>query len=120
MTDSAADRGLRPARMPMCSMIMLSCGGDSWFAQVEDISASGARVRRPRSWRSEVGDLLVADMLVGDDFDLHFEARVARLTAEYIGLAFARIPADKEIPLWNLLGGYADRLESFEVDSADA
>jgi len=26
----------------------------------------------------------------------------------------ARIPAEKEVPLWNLLGGYADKLEPFD------
>jgi hypothetical protein len=52
-------------------------------------------------------------MMIGADLNIHLEATVARVTDGHIGFAYTRIPADKEVPLWNLLGGYADRLEHF-------
>jgi hypothetical protein len=54
-------------------------------------------------------------MMIGADLNIHVEAIVARVTDAHIGFAYTRIPADKEVPLWNLLGGYADRLEYFRV-----
>ena len=55
------------------------------------------------------------DMIIGEDLNIHVEATVARIINGHIGFAYARIPPEKEIPLWNLLGGYADRLEQFEA-----
>ena len=43
--------------------------------------------------------------------NIHVEARVARVNDDEVGFVFSQIPADKETPLWNLLGGYADSLE---------
>ncbi|HET6545550.1 MAG TPA: PilZ domain-containing protein [Rhodanobacteraceae bacterium] len=102
--------------MPLSSTVLISRGGDSWTADVEDISATGALVARPRDWNGAVGELFVLDILIGAHFDLHLEATVRRLTAEHIGFAYARIPEDKEVPLWSLLGSYADRLEPFGDD----
>jgi PilZ domain-containing protein len=107
--------GARSARMPMQSTVLLSRGADAWTTDIEDISASGVLVRRPDAWGHGVGELFALDMMIGDDLNIHLEATVARITAEHIGFAYTRIPADKEIPLWNLLGGYADRLEYFPV-----
>ena len=39
------------------------------------------------------------------------EAQVARISNRHLGFAYTRIPEDKQVPLWNLLGGYADILE---------
>jgi hypothetical protein len=52
--------------------------------------------------------------MFGPDLNIHVEATVARVTADHVGFAYTRIPADKEVPLWDLLGGYADRLEYFQ------
>jgi hypothetical protein len=38
-----------------------------------------------------------------------------RVTEDELGFAFSRIPPDKETPLWNLLGGYADTLEEWRA-----
>jgi hypothetical protein len=103
----------RSARMPMQSTVLLSRGADAWTTDIEDISASGVLVRRPDGWSHPIGALFALDMMIGDDLNIHLEATVARVTAEHIGFAYTRIPPDKEIPLWNLLGGYADRLEYF-------
>ena len=103
----------RSARMPIQSTVLLSRGADAWTSDIEDISASGVLVRRPDGWRFHVGDLFALDMMIGPDLNIHVEASVARMTDEHVGFAYTRIPAEKEIPLWNLLGGYADRLEYF-------
>jgi PilZ domain-containing protein len=111
--DEGPRSGARPARMPIQSTVLLSRGADSWTTDIEDISASGVLVRRPPGWAYSAGDLFVLDMMIGADLNIHLEATVARITSEHIGFAYTRIPSDKEAPLWNLLGGYADRLEYF-------
>ena len=111
--DEGTRSGARSARMPIQSTVLLSRGADAWTTDIEDISASGVLVRRPDGWAHGVGVLFALDMMIGDDLNIHVEATVARVTAEHVGFAYTRIPSDKEIPLWNLLGGYADRLEYF-------
>ena len=105
--------GARSARMPIQSTVLLSRGADSWTTDIEDISASGVLVVRPDGWAYGVGALFVLDMMIGPDLNIHLEATVARVTADQVGFAYTRIPPDKETPLWDLLGGYADRLEYF-------
>ena len=99
--------------MPIQSTVLLSRGADAWTTDIEDISASGVLVRKPQGWTYGVGELFVLDMMIGPDLNIHLEATVARVAGEHIGFAYTRIPSDKEQPLWNLLGGYADRLEYF-------
>ena len=114
MTNEEGTRsGARSARMPIQSTVLLSRGADAWTTDIEDISASGVLVRNPTAGRYGVGVLFALDMMFGADLNIHVEATVARVTVEHVGFAYTRIPADKEIPLWNLLGGYADRLEYF-------
>jgi len=114
VTSEEGTRGrARSARMPMQSTVLLSRGADAWTTDIEDISASGVLVRRPDGWAHAVGVLFALDMMIGENLNIHVEATVARVTAEHVGFAYTRIPADKEVPLWNLLGGYADRLEYF-------
>lgn len=113
MADQAGKSGLRPARMIMRSAVFISSGHDAWTSEIADISATGVLVGRPENWRGVVGDMYVLDMLIGDSLDLHVEARLARETGDQLGFAYARIPEEKEIPLWELLGGYADRLEPY-------
>jgi len=105
--------GLRPARMPIHSAVFISSGHNAWTSEIKDISATGVLIARPESWSGRVGDVFALDMLIGDALDIHVEARVVRITETRLGLAYARIPEDKEVPLWNLLGGYADRLEPY-------
>ncbi|HJT99060.1 MAG TPA: PilZ domain-containing protein [Rhodanobacteraceae bacterium] len=111
--DEPVRSGARSARMPMQSTVLLSRGADAWTTDIEDISASGVLVRRPEGWAYAVGELFALDMMIGADLNINLEATVARVTDEHVGFAYTRIPADKEVPLWNLLGGYADRLEYF-------
>ena len=92
----------------------MSHGGESWASQLEDISATGLRVERPFKWKGCPDDLYVLDLMFGDDLHIHLEATVARIMRGSLGFAYSHIPEDKEQPLWNLLGGYADKLEEFD------
>ncbi|MEO5626330.1 MAG: PilZ domain-containing protein [Dokdonella sp.] len=107
--------GLRPARMPIRSAVFISSGHNAWSSEIEDISATGVLVGKPEQWNGVVGDIFSLDMLIGESLDIHVEARLARITEGQLGFAYARIPENKEIPLWNLLGGYADRLEPYSA-----
>jgi len=99
--------------MSIRSAVSMMRGGDAWSSELEDISATGVLVRRPDEWTGKLGETFVLDMLIGDELNIHLEASVARVTERHVGFAFARIPEDKQVPLWNLLGGYADTLEPF-------
>ncbi|HEY0232737.1 MAG TPA: PilZ domain-containing protein [Dokdonella sp.] len=113
-TTKPAESGpLRPARMPIRSAVYLSRGSQAWSSEIENISATGVLVARPESWSGRIGDLYALDMLFDEALDIHVEARLARVTEAELAFAYARIPEDKEAPLWNLLGGYADRLEPY-------
>jgi len=109
--------GLRHARMKSQIAVLLSRRGDVWATELEDISATGALLARPNNWKGAHGDLWVLDMLFQENLNIHLEARVARVSEDRIGFAFARIPEDKQAPLWELLGGYADALEPWESAS---
>jgi hypothetical protein len=104
---------MRHARMPINSAVLMIQGADVWSTEIEDISSTGVLATRPGDWTGHVGDMYALDMIIGDDLNIHVDATVARVTARHIGFAYARIPPEKEVPLWNLLGGYADRLEKF-------
>ncbi|MGA7296413.1 MAG: PilZ domain-containing protein [Rhodanobacteraceae bacterium] len=107
---------MRHARMKIESAAWISHGSEAWSCVLEDISATGVRVRRPDGWRGKVGDHVSMDMLVGDSLNIHVQAVVARISGDSVGFAYDRIPPDKEVPLWNLLGGYADTLEPWDED----
>ncbi|UXI70008.1 PilZ domain-containing protein [Tahibacter amnicola] len=113
MKEPKARTGMRPARMKIRSAVLMMHGGDAWSSELEDISATGVLVKRPEGFTGHAGDLFVLDMMIGDQLNIHVEATVARVTEQSIGFAYARIPENKEVPLWDLLGGYADSLESY-------
>src|SRR5262245_15172102 len=110
MSVQTAQNGWRHARMRISSAVLMIHGADSWSSEIEDMSATGVLVARPGDWNGRLGDLYNLDMMIGDDLNIHVEATIARITDHHVGFAYARIPPDKETPLWNLLGGYADRL----------
>lgn len=101
--------------MAIRSAILMSQGGNAWSSEIENISATGVLVTRPEGWGGQIGDRYVLDMLIGDSLDIHVEARLARITDERLGFAYERIPEDREVMLWNLLGDYADRWEPYSV-----
>jgi hypothetical protein len=106
--------GMRHARMAISSAVLMMHGAEAWSTELLDISSTGVLVDRPDDWRGQLGDRYVLDMLIAEELNIHVEATVARIADDCIGFAYARIPTDKEIPLWNLLGGYADKLEPWD------
>jgi hypothetical protein len=102
---------LRPARMQIETTVLMSRNGESHPTELVDISATGALLRRPLGWSGEVGQSWVLDMIFGHNLHIHLEAAIARISDHHIGFSYSRIPEDKQVPLWNLLGGYADILE---------
>jgi len=106
--------GLRHARMRISSAVLMMRGADVWSTEIEDISATGVLLVKPDDWKGKVGDLYSLDMIVGEELNIHVEATLARVLDNSLGFAYARIPPEKEVPLWNLLGGYADKLEPFD------
>lgn len=113
--DRGKPKGLRPARMALRSAVFISNGHNAWSSEIEDISATGVLVARPDSWEGAPGDVYALDMLIAESLDIHLEARLVRITPQQLAFAYARIPENKEAPLWNLLGGYADRLEPYSA-----
>jgi PilZ domain len=105
---------LRPARMQIETTVLMSRRGESHPTELVDISATGALLRRPLGWSGDVGQSWVLDMIFGHNLHIHLEAAVVRISDHYIGFSYSRIPEDKQVPLWNLLGGYADILENWK------
>jgi hypothetical protein len=106
----------RHARMKVQTAVLMSRGGEAHPTDLVDISATGAMLRRPLGWRGEAGQTWILDMVFGHDLHIHMEAMVARVSARQIGMAYTLIPEDKQAPLWELLGGYADTLEAWTDD----
>ncbi|WP_300616344.1 PilZ domain-containing protein [Dokdonella sp.] len=115
MTIQENKGGLRSARMTIRSAVFISRGDEGWCSEIADISATGVLIDKPDHWTGVIGDVFALDMLIGEELNIHVEARLARMTDARLGFAYARIPEDKEVPLWNLLGGYADSLEPYST-----
>ncbi len=107
---------LRHARLRIETTVLMSRGSEAFPTELEDISATGVLLRRPTNWSGQAGQTWVLDMIFSRDLHIHLEAVVARVSHEWVGLAYTRIPDDKQAPLWNLLGGYADALEPWSDD----
>ncbi len=105
---------LRPARMQIETTALMSRGGESHPTELADISATGAMLVRPLGWHGVPGETWVLDMIFGQDLHIHLSAAVARVSDTHIGFTYRSIPEDKQVPLWNLLGGYADILEYWD------
>lgn len=110
---SSEEKRLRSARMTLESTALISRGLDSWSSEILDISATGLRAARPPGWKGQVDDTFNIDILIGDTLDIHVIARLARIGDGELGFAYSRIPDDKQVPLWNLLGRYADTDEPY-------
>jgi hypothetical protein len=106
----------RHARMKVQTAVLMSRGGEAHPTELIDISATGALLRRPSGWRGEAGQTWILDMVFGHDLHINVEARVVRAGARQIGMEYSLIPEDKQAPLWELLGGYADTLEAWTDD----
>lgn len=108
--------GVRHARMRIETTVLMIRGNESFPTELEDISATGLLLHRPYDWPGRAGQTWVLDMIFGRDLHIHLEAVVARMSDRWIGMAYSRIPEDKQEALWNLLGGYADKLETWRDD----
>ncbi|MEP6485466.1 MAG: PilZ domain-containing protein [Rudaea sp.] len=113
MSAHVSPSGSRHARKRISCDVLMIHGPESWSTSLVDISATGLRVERPAGWKGCPEDLYALDLMFGDDLHIHVDASLVRIARTHLAFAFARIPEDKEIPLWNLLGGYADSLEDF-------
>jgi hypothetical protein len=111
MNDRAA-QGIRHARMPVRTALLVSRGDDAWSCEILDISASGARVTRPPDWEGEADDVFQLDVVISETAALHMEARVARLSAEHVAFEFTFIPDSGQQLFWGLLGRYAEHAEA--------
>ncbi len=105
----------RHARLHVVSAVLLSRGAVSAQSEMVDISATGLCVHKPETWQGQPGQLWALDLLLEGDAHVHLEATCVRETEHKVCFEFTRIPEDRQIPLWNLLGGYADRLEAFNA-----
>jgi hypothetical protein len=114
MNAPSVQSGARHARKRVSCEVLMVHQAESWSSDLQDISATGMLVVRPMGWKGCPGDLYSLDLMFGDDLHIHLEATIARITRSHLGFEYARIPEDKETPLWNLLGGYADSLEPFK------
>lgn len=114
MNEQSVRTEMRHARMRIDSAVLLIRGPEAWLSELENISATGVLMRRPDGWKGKVGDLFVLDMMINEELNVHVEATVARVTDWDVGFAYNRIPENKEIALWNLLGRFADTVERFE------
>ena len=114
MNAQVTQTGARHARKHIHCDVLMVHGPESWSGDMQDISSTGVLVTRPIGWKGCPGDLYSLDLMFGDDLHIHLDATIARITRSHLGFSYARIPEDKEAPLWNLLGGYADSLEEFK------
>jgi hypothetical protein len=100
--------GIRHARMPVRTVVLVSRADHAWSCEIFDISASGARTSRPDDWEGEMGDIFQLDVVISETAALHMEARVARLTEEHVAFEFTFIPESGQQLFWGLLGRYAE------------
>ncbi|HRQ63437.1 MAG TPA: PilZ domain-containing protein [Xanthomonadaceae bacterium] len=104
--------GVRDARMPVRTVVLVSRADHAWSSEIVDISASGARISRPDDWEGDLEDIFQLDVVISETAALHVEARVARLTAEHVGFEFTFIPESGQQLFWGLLGRYAETSQS--------
>jgi hypothetical protein len=87
--------------------------GQSIVMEVKNISASGILLDYDESHELNLkhDDFCVLEIILNEDFNLHVEAEVTRISDEGVALRFVKIPEEKQIPLWELLGEHVDRIE---------
>jgi hypothetical protein len=87
--------------------------GQSIVMEVKNISASGILLDYDES--SEItlnfGDFCVLEIILNEEFNLHVDAEVTRISNKGVALRFIKIPEEKQIPLWELLGEHVDKIE---------
>lgn len=104
---------IRYARKPITSSCLLVMKGHSIVMEVKNISASGIMLEYDENHelKLEHGDYCVLEIILNEEFNLHVEAEVKRINEVGVALQFIKIPEEKQIPLWELLGEHVDRIE---------
>jgi hypothetical protein len=81
--------------------------------EVKNISASGILLSYDEN--SEISlnldNVCILEIILNDEFNLHVEAEVTRINDAGVALRFIKIPEEKQIPLWQLLGEHVDKIE---------
>jgi len=108
-----ADSKIRYARKPITSSCLLVMRGESILMEVINISASGILLEydEQHELQLNISDFCVLEIILNEDFNLHVEAEVTRINELGVALKFIKIPEDKQIPLWELLGEHVDKIE---------
>ena len=104
---------IRYARKPISTSCFLVIQGRSLVMEVKNISASGILLKYDETSKTNLimGNICVLEIILNDEFNLHVEAEVTRIKPEGVGLKFIKIPEEKQIPLWELLGEHVDKIE---------
>lgn len=107
------DSKIRYSRKPITASCLLVKKGESIVMEVKNISASGILLENDEQLDLELklGDFCVLEIIINEEFNLHVEAEVSRLNDQGAALKFMKIPEEKQIPLWKLLGEHVDRIE---------
>lgn len=104
-------KGERYRRMQLKAEVVVLRQGELWDSEVMDISATGMLIRRPDDWDGSLGEEMSIEVIVADRETIPLFATIVRYDEQLLGLEFSHIPPSSEIPLWSLLGEYADAME---------
>jgi hypothetical protein len=105
---------VRRTRLALRSPVSLYEGDATHLTELLDISLSGARVRRPASWRGVDQLPLLLEIASDSGETLRVGARVARESADELALSFDHVGRGEEAALAELLarrGSLTDGLE---------
>ena len=104
---------IRYSRKPLTTSCLLLRQGRSIVMEVKNISASGILLQydEENDIKLRVDDFCVLEIILNNNFNLHVEADVVRVSEEEVALKLIKIPEEKQIPLWELLGEHVDRIE---------
>jgi len=98
--------------MPLRVALFGVSHGEGWIADAINLSASGLLIARPAQCRVCVGDPVTLALSLGENATVSLEGRVVRVTEREIAVQHTRIPPEDEIGFWEVLGEYADRIET--------
>ncbi|MCF6288573.1 MAG: PilZ domain-containing protein [Proteobacteria bacterium] len=104
---------MRYARKPVTSSCLLVMKSQSIVMEVKNISASGIMLAYDEQTEITLKshDFCILEIIINYEFSLNVEAEVTRIDEDGAGLKFIKIPEDKQIPLWELLGEHVDKIE---------
>lgn len=107
------DSRIRYARKPITCTCLLVKKDKSLIMEVKNISASGILLAYDENNEIvlKIGDYCILDIIINEEFNLNVEAEATRITEEGIAFRFIKIPEEKQIPLWELLGEHVDKIE---------